>query len=212
MTIVPTILCQTKEEIAAGLKRWEDIVEMVQIDFADGEFVPNRLPEPTDLNQLETTLRLECHLMVKRPESWVDTLLQNERVAVIVTHVEAEGDVRRMAESVHQSGRLFGLAVRPETSLSFVEQYLEHIDQVLLLGVNPGFNGSSFLPSTVDKVRQLRSVWAGRTEVDGGMTAQTAPLVAAAGATQIAVGSFLQQGDAAEKMAELEAAIGGGNQ
>lgn len=206
--IVPTLLCQTVPALQAGLDRWASMVEMVQIDFADGIFVPNTLPTPQDIAQLSTTLEYECHLMVEQPAEWVDQLLQNDRVVSIVVHVESHVSVAVVQERVKQFGRSFGLAIRPETPVSALDDYLDYIDSVLLLAVDPGFNGSPFLPAVVDKVAELRRQWDGVIEVDGSMNPQTAPLVISAGASRVAVGSFFVTGQPGQKIAEMQRAIG----
>jgi ribulose-phosphate 3-epimerase len=207
MHIVPTLLCQTIEELQAGIKRWSGVVEVVQVDFADGVFVPNRLPRPVAVNQLKTGLLFECHLMVQQPTEWVKILLLNDQVATVIVHVEAEADISQLSQMVRSAGRLFGLAVRPETAISVVAKYLEEVDEVLLLAIQPGFNGSPFLPSVLDKIRELRQLWpAGLIEIDGGMKPETVALVVGAGASQVAAGSFLQSGDPGARLAELEAA------
>lgn len=205
--IVPTLLCQTIEELAAGLQRWQKVADRVQIDFADGQFVANNLPAPGDVNSLPTTLNLECHLMVKQPENWIAELLPNPQVETIIAHLESELTVASMSQEVRRAGRKFGLALRPETPVSALQPYYADMDMAMLLGVNPGFNGSPFLPSVVDKVHSLRALWPdGYIAVDGGITPSTIGPVVAAGADQVAVGSFVSVGDPRLKLAEMEMA------
>lgn len=206
--IVPTLLCQTAEELQAGVERWQDIVPLVQIDLADGKFVDNTLPGPEAINQLQTTLKFEVHLMVQQPAEYLDQLLSNSNIVHYILHIESDGDLTQMIDFIHRSGQEVSLAVRPETVLSKVAPFLPKLDGVLLLGVNPGFNGSSFLPEVADRVIALRHQWpSGRIEVDGGIGLKTIGPVVKAGANRVAVGSFLAEGDAAEQLASLRASL-----
>jgi ribulose-phosphate 3-epimerase len=207
VTIVPTLLCQTVEELSRGWQRWQGLVPTVQIDFADGEFVSNRLPRPEDLPDLPADLKFECHLMVKQPDQWVIQLLTMAQVETIIVHLESQADMVALAHQIKAAGRRFGLALKPATPLAALQPYLPLADQVLLLGVEPGFNGSPFMPSVIDKVSQLRSIWpAGVIEVDGGISPATIGPVTAAGATQVAVGSALSNDDPQAGLTELMAA------
>jgi ribulose-phosphate 3-epimerase len=181
-------------EVHQSLIKWQNEVSEVQMDFADGIFVPHVLPGPEALAGVETTLKIECHLMVQQPESWVSQLLEIPAVEMILVQVESEGSLRDMAQQVKAAGRQFGLALKPETGIEDLRPWLPLVDQVLILAVEPGFNGSPFIPEMMDKVKELRREWNGPLEVDGGMNPETAELAWRAGASQIAVGSYLQLG------------------
>lgn len=208
ITIIPTLLCESVDEMKKMARRWVDVVDLVQVDFADGQFVPNQLPGVEALVDLPGKFVFECHLMVQRPADWIDELLELERVATVIIHLESDGDMAELGQQIIAAGKQFGLALRPDTPLSTLTPLLPMVHQVTLLGVDPGFNGHPFQEVVVDRAGQLRAMWPqGKIEVDGGMTPDTAPLVARAGVDMITAGSYLSEGDPRSKLSALRQAV-----
>lgn len=207
--IVPTINYVSFEDVRQAFLAWEPLVRRVHIDMADGRFVPSKLPGPLQIASIETPLRYECHLMVVRPDQFVDDLIGNPQVDTVIIHAESQTDLGKNVERIKSSGKRVGIALRPESAIEQLAGWLGQADQLLLLGVEPGFNGSPFIPETVERVRQLRQRWPdGIIEVDGGMNLATAPEVVRAGASRLAVGSYLHE-DTWERLAQLKKAVYG---
>ena len=208
ITIIPTLLCQSADEMKKMARRWVDVVDLVQVDFADGQFVPNQLPGIEAMADLPGQYVFECHLMVQRPADWIDELLELERVKTVIIHIESDGDMAELGQQIIATGKKFGLALRPDTPLSTLAPLLPIVNQVTLLGVDPGFNGQLFHEAVVDRVSRLRSMWPqGMIEVDGGMTPETAALVAQAGVDMLTAGSYLSKGDPRIRLAALAQAV-----
>lgn len=209
MKLLPSLLYPDFAQFSA---RFAECVAMggeVHIDFADGEFVPNRLPSIDKVMSLPGEIELEAHLMVQKPTGWIDSALHDNRFKRLLIQPESEVDIAAVAHRVKQAGRKIGLALEPETSVEQVAPYLGVVDQVLVLLVNPGFNGSPFIPEMLEKIKQLRSQYPHlEIEADGGMNPETLALVQAAGADRATIGSYLHEKPLAEGLAELATRFG----
>lgn len=194
MDILPAILCETKEELEARLNACNGLVERVHVDFADGLFVPHVLPDMAVFNSLQSRLKFEVHLMVQEPVAWVQEALKNTQIETIIIHVEATVEVEALIALVHQQGRKIGLALKPQTLGVSINRWLDTLDQVLFLLVEPGFNGSAVVESVVDKIATFHQRYPHiYVEVDGGVSDRNIAKLAKAGAQRVAVGSYLAQ-------------------
>ena len=167
--------------------------DLLHLDIMDGCFVPNLTFGPPVVQRLAACceLPLDAHLMVCDPDALVPGLAAAgvQRVAV---HVEACRHLHRSLEGIRKRGMAAGVAINPATALHALEDALPFADFVLVMSVNPGFGGQSFIPESVGKVRRLRELCAGREidiTVDGGVGPDNAALLAAAGATTLVAGS-----------------------
>lgn len=169
------------------------------IDVMDGHYVPNLtfgLPLIAAL-KARTKLPLDVHIMVSNPE---EVALDYVKAGAnhLLFHVEAARHAHRLTQAIRQAGAKVGLALNPGTPLDWVYPLLTEVDLVMLMSVNPGFGGQSFIPETVERVRRLHQelVRRGRDqhvliEVDGGINAETGALVVAAGAKALVAGSYI---------------------
>lgn len=163
----------------------------------DGHFVPNITIGPPVVASLRkiTKLPLDAHLMVERPDRFVDDFIR-AGVNRLSVHIEADTHIDRTLSHLRASGVSAGVAVNPGTSLSSIEQILPLADFVLIMTVNPGFGGQGFIPYTLKKVRQLRQSivsngYHARIEVDGGIGPGNLHDVLTAGAEIIVAGSAI---------------------
>lgn len=198
VAIIPAVLTDTVTTFHQEVRRLASISPVLHLDFADGRFVPAHLLDPStvvsaiaNLAGEEVTLRLACHLMVLDPEHWVEQLLACAEVEMIIVHAEAGADVIRLSEQCRGRGVRFGLALNPETSLSAVWPFLDHLDLVQFMTVHPGAMGGTFVPEVGAKIAEFRAqAPATPIAVDGGISPQTLPAMLAAGASHVVVGSF----------------------
>jgi ribulose-phosphate 3-epimerase len=194
-TVVPAILEETKEGLSARLFEVERItgVERIQIDFADGVFVSHRTVSIGQFEPLNPAFHWEAHVMAKPPLNLLDYEIAGFKTLVV--HYEAFADpveLGRFLDEIRSAGLIPGLALNPETPVSVVPPLREWISQVTILSVHPGFQGQTFLPESIDRVRQLKqAVPDVILEVDGGVNEHNAPDLVAAGANLVAVGSAL---------------------
>ncbi|MDE3229047.1 MAG: ribulose-phosphate 3-epimerase, partial [Chloroflexota bacterium] len=189
--------------------------DRIQIDVMDGRFVPNITVGPLVVEAVRrhTTLPLEAHLMIVEPERYVADFA-SAGADIIIVHQEVSPHLNRTVQQIHALGKRAGVAINPATPLAMLQEILGDIDLALCMTVNPGFGGQSFIHSMVDKIARLRAMIdshgaACDLEVDGGVNAETAPLVTRAGANALVAGSAVYgaPGGVAAGIATLRAAI-----
>jgi ribulose-phosphate 3-epimerase len=191
--IVPAVIAKDQEELAGILEKISDNANLVQLDVMDGEFVPNHSLD-FDLQLPQGKYMYEAHLMVNDPDDWIEAF--GTRVDTIITHFESPGTSLNTIRSIKKLGRTAALALNPETEIERIAEYLGHLDQVLVMTVNPGFYGSPFLPEVMEKITTLRKMMPQLDiEVDGGITPQTIEMVDTAGANLFVSGSYLVKSD-----------------
>jgi ribulose-phosphate 3-epimerase len=189
--------------------------DYIHFDVMDGQFVPNisiGLPV-LEATRRGTTLPIDVHLMVADPDRWVEPFC-NAGADVLTFHVEATPHAYRVAEAIARLDRLPGVAINPSTPLVMVEELIPYVGQVLLMTVNPGFGGQSFIETMPDKIERLRDMIVRLNpecviQVDGGINVDTVARVVEAGATSIVAGSAVINDTApiTENIARLRAAI-----
>ncbi|TMV19224.1 ribulose-phosphate 3-epimerase [Paenibacillus thermoaerophilus] len=170
--------------------------DWIHVDVMDGHFVPNLTFGPPVLAAIRpvTKLPLDVHLMVERPDALLEDCV-NAGADWISVHAETCPHLHRTLTRIRQLGVRPGVVLNPASPLALIEHVLEEVDLVLLMTVNPGFGGQSFIPAVLPKIRELRARLdaAGRPdvliEVDGGINAETARLVAEAGADVLVAGN-----------------------
>ena len=171
--------------------------DWVHVDVMDGHFVPNLTFGPKMVEDLRkaTSLPLDVHLMIERPEDWVARYAE-AGAAYLTIHVEATADLPRTLRAIRDAGARPGLTLNPETSVDAVLPHLTSVDLALVMSVHPGFGGQPFIESSLGKVTAIRAALDARRlpaelEVDGGIKLDNAARVVAAGATVIVAGSAI---------------------
>jgi ribulose-phosphate 3-epimerase len=213
--IAPSILAADFAELGAAVRAAEAAgADYIHVDVMDGHFVPNISIGPPVVAALRKTtkLPLDVHLMIEAP----DRLLADFAKAgadIITVHVETCTHLHRTVQAIRDLGAKPGATLNPATSLETVREILPYVDQVLVMTVNPGFGGQSYIPTMTDKIARLAAMIAdtGRAvdiEVDGGIDLTTAPMVVGAGATVLVAGTnvFRNSHGLAIGMSELRAA------
>lgn len=187
--IIPAVIAKTQEELDDILSRIKDSAGLLQLDVMDGKFVPNHSLD-FDFRLPQRKCQYEAHLMIENPGKWIDANWM--KVDTIIVHFESVMDPDRIIESARDKGKKIAFALNPETGIEQIRDYLDRIDQVLIMTVHPGFYGSKFLPETMAKIRELREVQSDLDiEVDGGITPDTIEEVNTAGANMFVSGSYI---------------------
>jgi ribulose-phosphate 3-epimerase len=200
--IIPSILSADFARLAEAVSAVEaGGARTVQVDVMDGHFVPNITVGMPVVRALadSTSVALDVHLMIDRPERYVDAFA-DAGAAVITVHAEATSHLHRTVHRVRDLGARPGVAINPATPLTALDQVLDDIEVALVMTVNPGFGGQSFIESMLPKIDRLRTLVDKRglstaIQVDGGIDEHTAGPVAAAGATQLVAGSSVFAAD-----------------
>ncbi len=182
------------EQIQAAEKYGTD---WIHIDVMDGHFVPNITMGPfiVEAARRATSLPLDLHLMIERPEKFLKEFAQAGAYNITI-HTEASPNLYRSLESIHDLGCRASVAINPGTPVEAVLPVLPLVDMVLVMTVNPGYSGQKFIPAMLNKVRQIRT-WVEINnldvdiQVDGGIDAETLPLAQAAGANVYAIASAI---------------------
>lgn len=173
----------------------ESDAQWIHIDVMDGVFVPNISFGFPVLEAIRSQSRKTCdvHLMIQQPERYIEQF-RKAGADHITVHLEGNWHLDRLVAQIKESGATAGVALNPATPVAALENIITKIDWVLMMSVNPGFGGQQFLPDTIEKVKACQRLIqqknsAARIQVDGGVNAQNAPLLKAAGATNLVAGN-----------------------
>ncbi|MEE8407341.1 MAG: ribulose-phosphate 3-epimerase [Acidimicrobiia bacterium] len=193
--IAPSLLAADFGRLESEIKKIEEHVDWLHLDVMDGHFVPNisfGIPVIQSIRGV-TELYFDCHVMTTNPDSYLEEFAR-AGVDLLSMHIEAIPDPTGPAQRVKEIGLDFGLVINPNTPFEGIAPFVELCDLVVVMSVEPGFGGQSFMPEVLPKVEAARE-WvenrglAADIQVDGGITPENARLVAEAGATVLVAGS-----------------------
>ncbi len=196
--IAPSILSADFTELGQEIKAVVDGgADVIHIDVMDGHFVPNITIGPlvVEAASRATDKPLDVHLMISNPDDYIEKFV-TAGADWLTVHVEACTHLQRTVARIRESGLKAGVVLNPATPLQTLDYILEDVDLVMIMSVNPGFGGQSFIPATLDKIRKLRSMIDERgldvgIEVDGGVSPKTIGKIAQAGANIFVAGSAI---------------------
>jgi len=196
--IAPSILACNFSKLGEEVRAVEQGgADVIHVDVMDGRFVPNisiGIPVVQSLRKA-TRLPLDVHLMIDRPEQYVEEFVRAGANRVLV-HQEATPHLDRALAMIRESGAEAGAAINPATPVTMLAEVLDKLDTVLVMSVNPGFGGQKFIPNAIEKIRQLNQ-WRARynasvrIEVDGGVEAENVAELALAGANTFVAGTSI---------------------
>jgi ribulose-phosphate 3-epimerase len=199
--IAPSILSADFARLGESIAEAEAAgADWIHVDVMDGHFVPNitiGLPVLSAIRKV-TKLPLDVHLMIERPERWVEAFA-DAGADWLTVHVEAERHLHRTVQAIRQHGARPGVSLNPGTPASALDEILPYVDLVLVMSVNPGFGGQQFIETSTSKIAALRRALDERgleieIEVDGGISPVTAQRVVEAGASVLVAGAAVYGG------------------
>jgi ribulose-phosphate 3-epimerase len=207
----PSILSADFAELAEEVRRAQrGGAELVHFDVMDNHFVPNLTVGPAVAASLCAAVELpvDAHLQVTNPDNLIPSFVEAGVVSISV-QPEVVTHLHRTLGMIRAGGCEAGVALNPTTPPEAISWALPYVDYVNVMSVNPGFGGQAFIPEMVEKVRRLKEMTDVPVEVDGGITAETAPLMVEAGAQVLVAGSAVFKGDPEAEMRKiLDAALG----
>lgn len=208
--ISPSILAADYGKLAEEITKVVNAgAEYVHIDVMDGHFVPNisiGVPVVQSIRKV-TDAVFDCHLMISNPIDYVDAFIK-AGADLISFHVESNSDIEKTIEKITSAGKKAALVVKPNTPIDVVFPYLSEISMVLIMTVEPGFGGQSFITDMLPKIKALRQeierqALAVDIQVDGGVDAETAVLCKDAGANVLVAGSYIFKSPDVKKAIEI---------
>lgn len=196
--IAPSILSANFAQLGEEIKEVEEGgADYIHVDVMDGHFVPNITIGPLIVEAIKpvTQLPLDVHLMIENPDRYIQAF-SDAGASIITVHEEACTHLHRTIQSIKQTGVKAGVAINPATPVVMIEEILPYVDLVLVMTVNPGFGGQSFIESTLRKIERVKELkeeysYSYEIEVDGGVNCDTAKLCTDAGADVLVAGSAI---------------------
>ena len=206
MILAPSILSADFSNLLSDVKKIENgNADIIHVDVMDGHFVPNISFGATVMKSLngKTKLPYDVHLMIENPDKYIPDFV-TDQTEYITVHFEALNNPKDTIDHIHSLGIKAGMSIKPGTSIDVLEDYLDDIDLILVMSVEPGFGGQKFMPEQLEKVRKLSRLKEEKgydyiIEIDGGIGLNNVDEVVKAGCEMVVAGSAIFNAEDIEK-------------
>ena len=196
--ISPSILSADFSQLGNEIKRLEEGgADLIHVDVMDGHFVPNLTIGPPVIKALKKncSLKFDVHLMISPVHKYIDAYA-DAGADIITFHPEATDDLSASIKKIKDLGKKVGVSLNPETKVSVIKDYLDQIDLVLIMSVNPGFGGQKFMPEVLKKIKELKNIQKEKNtdfdiEIDGGINFENSKMAIEAGANILVSGTTI---------------------
>lgn len=204
--VAPSILSADFSRLGEEIKAISEAgAHYIHIDVMDGHFVPNLTLGPAIVNSIRkySDKVFDVHLMMEKPERYIKNFV-DAGADIIVVHVETCPHLHRVIQEIKSYGVKAGVSLNPHTPVEMIKHLIPELDMVLIMSVNPGFGGQSFIPFSLDKIKAVRALSSTiDIEVDGGIVEETGKLCVEAGANVLVAGSYIFGGNYKERISIL---------
>lgn len=193
MKVSASILSCDFSNMRDEFKKINGLVDFIHLDVMDGHFVPNISFGPDIINSLRklSDIPFESHLMISHPLKYINRFESSD---IIIFHLECDDDPKEVISEIKKMNKKVGISIKPETDVKSLDKFLDYIDLVLIMTVEPGFGGQSFMHNQVEKVKYLRNKNID-VEVDGGINDKSSKICGEAGASICVAGTFIFKSD-----------------
>ena len=196
--ISPSILSADFSQLGNEIKRLEEGgADLIHVDVMDGHFVPNLTIGPPVIKALKKncSIKFDVHLMISPVHKYIDAYA-DAGADIITFHPEATDDLSASIKKIKDLGKKVGVSLNPETKVSVIKGYLNQVDLVLIMSVNPGFGGQKFMPEVLDKIKELKNIQKEQNidfdiEIDGGINFENSKMAIEAGANILVSGTTI---------------------
>ena len=196
--ISPSILSADFSQLGNEIKRLEEAgADLIHVDVMDGHFVPNLTIGPPVIKALkkDCSIKFDVHLMISPVHKYIEAY-SDAGADIITIHPEATKDLSASISKIKELKKKVGVSLNPETKVSVIKDYLNQIDLVLVMSVNPGFGGQKFMPEVLDKIKELKNIQKEENidfdiEIDGGINFENSKIAVAAGANILVSGTTI---------------------